>query len=197
LCNQHDHPAVRAFRHHSCTTKDSSACCSSVPGSHYCLTRTLQHKVEPNVFDGMLTCKSSQHQAQLQSKRSASCISYAAVHVRIASVRIKLVPTLMGNDAQSIHPKKILCFSLFFFVILIYWCAHVHVQVPAVVLVCRNSTDTAYFQRLRPYPRIMLRRMKCLFKDYDKTPIGFGVVVFCIAKSDCRQGSSSSSSSSA
>ena len=59
-------------------------------------------------------------------------------------------------------------------------------QVPAVVLVCRNSTDTAYFQRLRPYPRIMLRRMKCLFKDYDKTPIGFGVVVFCIAKSDCR-----------
>jgi len=58
--------------------------------------------------------------------------------------------------------------------------------VPAVVLVCRNSTDTAYFQRLRPYPRIMLRRMKCLFKDYDKTPIGFGVVVFCIAKSDCR-----------
>jgi len=28
--------------------------------------------------------------------------------------------------------------------------------------------------------------MKCLFKDYDKTPIGFGVVVFCIAKSDCR-----------
>ncbi|DBA66027.1 TPA: hypothetical protein ACH3X2_003035 [Trebouxia sp. C0005] len=60
-------------------------------------------------------------------------------------------------------------------------------QVPAVVLVCRNSTDTAYFQRLRPYPRIMLRRMKCLFKDYDKTPIGFGVVVFCIAKSDCRE----------
>ncbi|KAL3130579.1 hypothetical protein ABBQ38_008384 [Trebouxia sp. C0009 RCD-2024] len=59
-------------------------------------------------------------------------------------------------------------------------------QVPAVVLVCRNSTDTAYFQRLRPYPRIMLRRHKCLFKDYDKTPIGFGVVVFCIAKSDCR-----------
>ena len=54
------------------------------------------------------------------------------------------------------------------------------------MLVCRNSTDTAYFQRLRPYPRIMLRRHKCLFKDYDKTPIGFGVVVFCIAKSDCR-----------
>lgn len=59
-------------------------------------------------------------------------------------------------------------------------------QVPAVVLVCRNSTDTAYFQRLRPYPRVMLRRHKCLFKDYDKTPIGFGVVVFCIAKSSCR-----------
>ena len=55
-----------------------------------------------------------------------------------------------------------------------------------MVLVCRNSTDTAYFQRLRPYPRVMLRRHKCLFKDYDKTPIGFGVVVFCIAKSSCR-----------
>lgn len=35
----------------------------------------------------------------------------------------------------------------------------------------------------------MLRRMKCLFKDYDKTPIGFGVVVFCIAKSDSRSSS--------
>ena len=38
----------------------------------------------------------------------------------------------------------------------------------------------------------MLRRMKCLFKDYDKTPIGFGVVVFCIAKSDCRSAHHSS-----
>ncbi|KAK9808905.1 hypothetical protein WJX72_006126 [[Myrmecia] bisecta] len=59
-------------------------------------------------------------------------------------------------------------------------------QVPAVLLICRNSTDTAYFQRLRPYPRVLLRRMSALFKDYDKTPIGFGIVVFCIAKSDCR-----------
>jgi hypothetical protein len=24
------------------------------------------------------------------------------------------------------------------------------------------------------------------FKDYEKSPIGFGVVVFCIAKTDCR-----------
>ena len=55
-------------------------------------------------------------------------------------------------------------------------------QVPAVLLVCRNSTDTAYFQRLRPYPRVMLRRSNARFKDYDKTPIGFGVAVFCIAK---------------
>ena len=59
-------------------------------------------------------------------------------------------------------------------------------QVPAVVLVCRNSTDTAYFQRLRPYPRILLRRMSALFKDYDKTPIGFGIAVFCLAKTKCR-----------
>ncbi|KAL4440210.1 hypothetical protein ABPG75_003211 [Micractinium tetrahymenae] len=54
-------------------------------------------------------------------------------------------------------------------------------QVPAVVLVCRNSTDTGYFQRLRPYPRVLLRRLSARFKDYDKTPIGFGIAVFCIA----------------
>ncbi len=60
-------------------------------------------------------------------------------------------------------------------------------QVPAVLLVCRNSTDTAYFQRLRPYPRVALRRSHTRFKDYDKTPIGFGVVVFCIAKAACRR----------
>jgi hypothetical protein len=59
-------------------------------------------------------------------------------------------------------------------------------QVPAVILICRNSTDTAYFQRLRPYPRIMLRRGNARFKDYDKTPIGFGVAVFCIAKATCK-----------
>ena len=44
--------------------------------------------------------------------------------------------------------------------------AIVLVQVPAVILVCRNSTDTAYFQRLRPYPRIMLLRYNTRFKDY-------------------------------
>ncbi|KAK9915696.1 hypothetical protein WJX75_002780 [Coccomyxa subellipsoidea] len=60
-------------------------------------------------------------------------------------------------------------------------------RVPAVLLVCRNSTDTAYFQRLRPYPRVMLRRSNCAFKDYDKTPIGFGVAVFCIAKAPCKE----------
>ena len=54
-----------------------------------------------------------------------------------------------------------------------------------MLLVCRNSTDTAYFQRLRPYPRVLLRRTNTLFKDYDKTPIGFGIVVFCIAKEPC------------
>jgi hypothetical protein len=31
-------------------------------------------------------------------------------------------------------------------------------NVPAMVLLCRNSTDTAYYQRLRPYPRILMRR---------------------------------------
>ena len=37
-------------------------------------------------------------------------------------------------------------------------------QVPAVLLLCRNSTDTAYFQRLRPYPRVLLRRTNTRFK---------------------------------
>lgn len=58
-------------------------------------------------------------------------------------------------------------------------------RVPAVILVCRNSTDSAYFQRLTPYPRVLLRRRSALFKDYDKSPIGFGIIVFCIAKGDC------------
>ncbi|PRW39133.1 cytochrome P450 chloroplastic isoform C [Chlorella sorokiniana] len=61
-------------------------------------------------------------------------------------------------------------------------------QVPAVVLVCRNSTDTdtGYFQRLRPYPRVLLRRTSARFKDYSKTPIGFGIAVFCIARENVR-----------
>lgn len=29
---------------------------------------------------------------------------------------------------------------------------------PGVLLICRNSTDTSYFQRLKPYPRVFLRR---------------------------------------
>ena len=60
-------------------------------------------------------------------------------------------------------------------------------QVPAVLLVCRNSTDSAFYQRLRPYPRIALRRSHTRFKDYAKSAIGFGVVVFCIAKACCRR----------
>ena len=41
-------------------------------------------------------------------------------------------------------------------------------------------------QRLRPYPRVLLRRMSARFKDYDKTPIGFGIAVFCIARNNAR-----------
>ena len=41
--------------------------------------------------------------------------------------------------------------------------------VPVVLLVCRNSTDTAYFQRLRPYPRVLLKRTWTLFRDYTNT----------------------------
>ena len=57
---------------------------------------------------------------------------------------------------------------------------------PAVVIVCRNSTDAAYFHRLTPYPRILLRRQSIHFKDYDSTPIGFGIVAFCLVKEHCR-----------
>ncbi|GMH33235.1 hypothetical protein BSKO_01069 [Bryopsis sp. KO-2023] len=60
-------------------------------------------------------------------------------------------------------------------------------NVPAVILISRNSTDTGYYQRLRPYPRVLLRRQSIKFKNYDHTPIGFGIVVFCIArKQDCQ-----------
>ena len=55
-------------------------------------------------------------------------------------------------------------------------------SVPAIILICRNSTDTAFYQRLRPYPRVNLRRLSVLFKDYSSTPIGFGVSIFCLAK---------------
>ncbi|KDD72680.1 hypothetical protein H632_c3034p0, partial [Helicosporidium sp. ATCC 50920] len=55
-------------------------------------------------------------------------------------------------------------------------------EVPAVVLLCRNSTDAGFFQRLRPYPRVLLRRKSAHFKDYEKTPIGFGIAVFMLAK---------------
>ncbi|QDZ25526.1 hypothetical protein HOP50_17g80680 [Chloropicon primus] len=57
---------------------------------------------------------------------------------------------------------------------------------PAIIVVCRNSTDAAYFHRLTPYPRILLRRKSIHFKDYDSTPIGFGIVVFCICKVNCK-----------
>lgn len=55
-------------------------------------------------------------------------------------------------------------------------------SVPAVLLICRNSTDTAFYQRLRPYPRVNLKRLSILFKDYSNTPIGFGISLFCLAK---------------
>ena len=37
-------------------------------------------------------------------------------------------------------------------------------RVPGVVLVCRNGTDTGYYQRLSPYPRVLLRRASARFK---------------------------------
>lgn len=60
-------------------------------------------------------------------------------------------------------------------------------SVPAVILICRNSTDTAFYQRLRPYPRVNLKRVSVLFKDYSHTPIGFGISIFCMASRDVRR----------
>ena len=57
-------------------------------------------------------------------------------------------------------------------------------RVPGILIVCRNSTDTAYFQRLRPFPRCMLRRDAIIFKDYpDKSPPAFGICSFLLTKS--------------
>jgi len=52
-------------------------------------------------------------------------------------------------------------------------------QVPAVLLVCRNSTDTAYFQRLRPYPRVLLRRQNARFKARAGAPRAVAGVLAC------------------
>lgn len=58
---------------------------------------------------------------------------------------------------------------------------------PGILLVCRNSTDTSYFQRLKPYPRVFLRRDAVQFKDYHGSPIAFGICVLCLAKGPERQ----------
>ena len=54
-------------------------------------------------------------------------------------------------------------------------------RVRGVLLILRNSTGTEYFQRLLPYPRVSLRQGEVLFKDYERTPIRFNIVVFCLA----------------
>lgn len=57
-------------------------------------------------------------------------------------------------------------------------------EVPAIILIVRNSTDTNYFQRLRPYPKVLLRRNAAKFKDYSSTPVGFGIVIVLMVKAD-------------
>lgn len=54
-------------------------------------------------------------------------------------------------------------------------------RVPGIILLCRNSTDTEFFQRLRPYPRVYLLASNVHFREFDNTPNGFGVVLVCIA----------------
>ena len=61
-------------------------------------------------------------------------------------------------------------------------------QVPACILIVRNSTDAGFFRRLLPYPRVYLRRGAARFKDYDSTPIGFGIAVFCIVADAAQRG---------
>ena len=59
---------------------------------------------------------------------------------------------------------------------------------PGIIIICRNSTDTGYFQRLRPFPRCLLRRDAIRFKDYpDKTPIAFGICVFLLCRDPALQ----------
>jgi hypothetical protein len=53
-------------------------------------------------------------------------------------------------------------------------------RVPGIILLCRNSTDTEFFQRLRPYPRVYLLASNVHFREFDNTPNGFGVVLVCI-----------------
>ena len=57
-------------------------------------------------------------------------------------------------------------------------------EVPAILLITRGSTDTNYYQRLRPYPKVLLRRSAVCFKDYASTPIGFGIVVVLMVRHD-------------
>lgn len=70
------------------------------------------------------------------------------------------------------------------------WCAKADQVVrsgecPGVLLLCRVSTDTDYWQEnLYPYPRVFLRRKYCQFKDYNNPPVGFGVGLFLLADTE-------------
>eukprot|EP00873_Tetraselmis_striata_P040830 jgi/Tetstr1/461094/TSEL_006237.t1 len=48
------------------------------------------------------------------------------------------------------------------------------------IILCRGSPDTNWWPRLRPYPRVLCRRRAVQFLDYYKTPIAFGVAIFCL-----------------
>jgi hypothetical protein len=61
-------------------------------------------------------------------------------------------------------------------------------RVPAVVLLCPNSTETNYFRNIGPYPRAFLRHDAVHFKDYRGKPAGFGIMLVCIARLDAPEG---------
>ena len=58
---------------------------------------------------------------------------------------------------------------------------------PIIILLCRNSTDTAYYRRLLPFPRVLLQRSSVQFKDYDSSPVGWGTALFCLVGPACAE----------
>lgn len=60
-------------------------------------------------------------------------------------------------------------------------------RVPGIILLCRNSTETEFFQRLRPYPKVFLLASNIFFRDYDNTPNGFGIALVCLARAEASE----------
>jgi hypothetical protein len=112
------------------------------------------HRLHPAQEGTLPACKSG----GLQVWRPASLEACKRRHDR-AQPLLPWIHAETGLEVPGQHPSRLLSWLHL----------RLRLQVPAAILICRNSTDTAYFQRLRPYPRVLLRRMSARFKDYDKT----------------------------